>query len=147
CGPSSNIGPCSFVLVANTANRNIIQIAVNPDGTAGGGTTLVNGINGPGGIAIYGNGNTWVAANQSDEIVVIGSSPPLPPKVIAKLGDFGGIDSQGRVIGLLFPASLAFSNDKSTLYVTNFAFNGAASIDTQWANEVTTYTVSKIVLP
>ena len=67
--------------------------------------------------------------------------------IVPKLGDFGGIDSQGRVIGLLFPASLAFTNDNSTLYVTNFAFNGAASIDTPWTNEVTTYTVSKIVLP
>ena len=67
--------------------------------------------------------------------------------MIAKLGDFGGIDSESRVIGLLFPASLAFSNDRKTLFVSNAAFTGARSIDTPWTQRVRNYTVSKIVLP
>jgi sugar lactone lactonase YvrE len=154
CGPNfSNAGVCTVMLVANTANRNIVRIPINANGTAAGGATLVNGINGPDGMAILQDGNDTVvaiAANQSDEIIVIEnpfSTPaPMPPRVVAKLGDFGGIDSQGRVIGLLFPASLARSNDKTTLYVTNYAAN-TTSIDTPWTNEVTTFTVAKIVLP
>jgi hypothetical protein len=37
-------------------------------------------------------------------------------KVIAKLGDFGGIDPKGIARGLLFPASLAFSQDGKWLH-------------------------------
>jgi sugar lactone lactonase YvrE len=134
---------CRSLYVANTANRNIISIPVNDDGTAGVAFTGVNGINGPDGIAIDGSNNIWVAANQSDEIVVTNPTG----EVIAKLGDFGGIDSESRVIGLLFPASLAFSNDRKTLFVSNAAFTGARSIDTPWTQRVRNYTVSKIVLP
>jgi sugar lactone lactonase YvrE len=150
CDPAGLLGPrCTSVLVANTANRNIVQIAVNSDGTAGGALTYTNGINGPDGIAIDRNNNVWVAAGQSDEIVVFKPIPQqMPPimtfgKVIAKLGDFGGIIS-GSVNGLLFPASLAFSHNGSTLYVSNLASPNQRSIDSAWATQVQTYTVSKL---
>ena len=52
--------------------------------------------------------NIWICANQEDEIVVIDKTG----KVIAKLGDFRGIDQNGIAQGLLFPASPAFSKDK-----------------------------------
>ena len=69
--------------------------------------------------------------------------------MIAKLGDFGGIDPKGIVRGFLFPASLAFSNDKSILYVSNLTlflpFAGAhAAIDSPWTLQVNGYTVSKL---
>jgi hypothetical protein len=71
--------------------------------------------------------------------------------VIAKLGDFGGIDPKGIARGLLFPASLAFSNDKSILYVSNLTLflpfatnNGPAAIDSAWTLQVQGYTVSKL---
>jgi hypothetical protein len=41
------------------------------------------------------------------------------PKVIAKLGDFQGIDDDGIAHGLLFRASPAFNSDGRTLYVTD----------------------------
>src|SRR5262249_11893779 len=50
CGPGSIAGQCTYALVANTANRNIVKIVINANGTAAGGATLVNGINGPDGI-------------------------------------------------------------------------------------------------
>ena len=76
---------------------------------------MITGINAPDGIAIDRKDNIWICANQEDEIVVIDKTG----KVIAKLGDFDGIDHNGIAQGLLFPASPAFSKDKSTLYVSN----------------------------
>jgi sugar lactone lactonase YvrE len=140
------------MLVANTANDQIIKIPVtngasaNP--VAGQPQILVNSINGADGIAIDADDNIWVAANQEDEIVVIDPTG----KVLAKLGDFDGVDKNGVPQGLLFPASPAFSLDGRTLYVSNLALDlrlatgSAASqtIDSQWTDLVRSYTVSKI---
>ena len=140
------------MLVANTANDQIITIPVsngqssNP--TAGQPAILVNSINGADGIAIDGDDNIWVAANQGDEIVVIDPTG----KVIAKLGDFEGVDERGIPQGLLFPASPAFSPDGRTLYVTNLALDlrlatgspASQTIDSQWTDQVRRYTVSAL---
>jgi len=135
----------TILFVANTAFHQIIQIPVNHNGTAGTASIFITGINAPDGIMIDGNDNIWVCANQEDEIVVVDSTG----KVIAKLGDFNGIQN-GIAQGFLFPASLAFSNDRSTLYVSNLTlflpFAGARSaIDSAWTKEVSGgYTVSKL---
>ena len=130
------------LFVANTANDQIIRIPVNA-GTPGAPEVFVNSINGIDGIAIDEDDNIWAAANQSDEIVVIDKTG----KVIAKLGDFGGIDHSGAPIGLLFPASPAFSD--GWLYVTNFSLDlrvvGAGqAVDSQWAAQVTSNTIARI---
>src|SRR6516165_6245621 len=118
CTPGVTTG-CAL-LVANTANRQILQLTccrfdANNRSIANPATVFVSGINGPDGIAIDpATNNIWVAANQSDEIVVIQQStagpPVVGPRVIAKLGDFNGISPQTRVRELLFPSSLALSN-------------------------------------
>jgi sugar lactone lactonase YvrE len=135
----------SLLYVANTAFHQIIQIPVNPNGSAGKASILITGINAPDGIAVDPKGNIWICANQEDEIVVINPAG----KVIAKLGDFRGIDQSGIAQGLLFPASLAFSNDGSTLYVSNLTlflpFAGAQpAIDSAWTLQVKGYTVSSL---
>jgi sugar lactone lactonase YvrE len=135
----------TVMYVANTAFHQIIQIPVNSNGTAGAASVFITGINAPDGIAVDGNDNLWVCANQEDEIVVIDKTG----KVIAKLGDFKGIDEDGIVRGLLFPASLAFSKDRKTLYVSNLTlflpYAGArAAIDSAWTLQVKRYTVSRI---
>jgi hypothetical protein len=104
---------------------------------------FVNSINGADGLIIDEQDNIWVAANQSDEIVVLNASG----RVIAKLGDFGGLDETGAPIGLLFPSSLF--RHRGVIYVTNIAldlrlFGLAQPVDAQWAAEVTTHTISKI---
>ena len=79
------------------------------------------------------NDNLWVPANQGDEIVVV---------VVAKKGDFNGVASDGSIHGLLFPASVEFSPDKSRLYITNLAlylpFAGvpAIAVDSGWTLQV-----------
>src|SRR5262249_20596867 len=70
-------------------------------------------------------------------------------KVIAKLGDFNGIGDNGIVRGLLFPASLAFSRDGKTLYVSNLTlylpYAGAnAAVDSAWTLKAKHYTVAKV---
>ena len=138
------------LFVANTAFHQIIQIPVS-GGAAGKPSIFVSGINAPDGIAIDSNNNIWICANQEDEIVVIETSSTIP-KVIAKLGGFGGIDPKGIVSGLLFPASLAFSPDGQWLYVTNLTlylpyadpFPGNVAIDSAWTLQVNGYTVSRL---
>jgi len=173
------------MFVANTAFRNIIQIPVTANsipgapGIPGVPFILVTGINGPDGIAVQktgsGAGRAWVAANQSDEIVVIDtvSGTTTPGRVITKTGDFNGLVAYSGLecppdctpIGLLFPASLAFSNDGETLYVSNPAFTQQSpacsplpapppncnpaqpvvppSIDSAWTQKVKAYNVVK----
>jgi SMP-30/Gluconolactonase/LRE-like region len=131
--------------VANTAFHQIIQIPVNPDGAAGTASIFITGINAPDGIAIDKDDNIWVCANQEDDIIVLDKTG----KVIAKLGDFGGIDTHGLARGLLFPASPAFSRDGKTLYVSNLTlflpYAGAqAAVDSPWTLQVKRYTVSKL---
>jgi sugar lactone lactonase YvrE len=139
----SNDGTKLFV--ANTAFHEIVQIAVNPNGSAGAASVFITGINAPDGIAIDRDENIWICANQEDDIVVIDKTG----KVIAKLGDFNGINKDGVGSGLLFPASLAFSLDGKTLYVSNTAlflpFAGALpAVDSAWTLLVKHYTVSAI---
>jgi sugar lactone lactonase YvrE len=139
----SNDGKTLFV--ANTAFHQLVQIAVNSDGSAGAASIFITGINAPDGIAVDPRGNIWVCANQEDEIVVVDPTG----KVIAKLGDFNGIDQNGIAQGLLFPASLAFSRDGGTLYVSNLTlflpFAGAQkAIDSAWTLQVKGYTVSSL---
>lgn len=131
------------LFVANTGNDQVIKVPVASGGAAGAPEVFVNSINGADGLIIDADDNLWVAANQADEIVVVNPSG----RVIAKLGDFGGIDASGRPIGLLFPASLVRSGD--SIYVTNLSldlrlFGLAQPVDAQWAAQVTSHTVSKI---
>ena len=131
--------------VADTAYHQIIQIPVNPDGSAGTASILITGVNAPDGILVDRHDNIWICANQEDEIVVIDKTG----KVIAKLGDFYGLDRDGIAQGFLFPASPALSKDGSTIYVSNLTlylpYAGAdPAIDSAWTLKVKGYTVSKI---
>jgi sugar lactone lactonase YvrE len=132
----------NVLFVANTGDDSVIEIPV-AGGMPGIPAPFVYSINGADGLIVDQSDNLWVAANQSDEIVVVDPTG----KVIAKLGDFGGIDSKGAAQGLLFPASLAFSGN--FVLVTNLALDlgtvfGVPTVDSPWAAQVTRYTVSKI---
>jgi sugar lactone lactonase YvrE len=88
----------SALFVADTAFHQIVKIPVNPDGSAGTASIFITGINAPDGIMIDRNDNIWICANQEDEIVIVDKTG----KVIAKLGDFYGIDKNGIAQGFLF---------------------------------------------
>ena len=129
------------MLIANTGDDAVITVPV-AGGKAGTPTVLAYSINGADGVMVDEDDNIWVVANQSDEIVVLDPAG----KVIAKLGDFDGIDHRGAAVGLLFPASIVASGE--FIYVTNLVLDtrlfGFPTLDSQWAAQVISYTVSKI---
>jgi sugar lactone lactonase YvrE len=137
-------GKATSLFVANTGNDTIVRIPLpdGPSGTPGTPEVFVNSINGADGLILDAADNVWVVANQSDEIVVVDPSG----RVIAKLGDFNGIDRQGAPAGLLFPASLVRVGN--FIYVTNLSLDlrlfGAPTIDSQWAAQVTRHTIARI---
>ena len=137
----------SILFVANTGHDTIVQIPVS-SGNPGTPAIFVNSINGADGLILDSDDNLWVAANQSDEIVIVDKTG----KVIGKLGDFDGLVDDGTPKGLLFPATPAFSRDKKTLFVTNLALDlrvatgnpANIAIDSAWTAQVKHWTVSKI---
>ena len=131
----------TVLFVANTGNDTVVKIPVATR-TA---EVFVNSIDGADGLIIDKDDNIWVAANQSDEIVVV---DPESGRAIAKLGDFDGLSHDGAPVGLLFPASLVLHGD--WLYVTNLSldlrlfsptFN---AVDSEWAADVRRHTVARI---
>jgi sugar lactone lactonase YvrE len=146
----------NILYVANTALHQMVQIPVQ-GGIAGKAAPLVGGINAPDGFTVDSHDNLWIAANQEDEVVVVDPNAlssvdgvsTLVPKVIAKLGDFDGVDPHGIPRGFSFPASPAFGLDGRTLYVTNLSlylpFAGALpAVDSLWTLKVEHHTISKI---
>lgn len=150
------------VFVANTAQDTIVQIPLSGPGLEPGQPQVfvhrVGG--GPDGLQFDEQGNLWVACNQSNEILVL--DPAQQGRVIGKLGDFAGIDREGRPVGLLWPNTFAFRGDD--VLVTNLALDvggmipkladelGMApliplnlrTVDGPWAGQVRLHTVSKI---
>ena len=135
------------LFVPNTANDTIVKIPVSGSPLEPGTPEVfVNRAGGgPDGIIIDEHDNLWIACNQSNEIMVL---EPKQGQVIAKLGDFGGIDKDGAPIGFLWSNSLVFHGDD--VLVTNLSLDiGALSstlrtVDGPWAAQVKLHTVSKI---
>ena len=149
------------LFVANTASDTIVKIPVNgPTFEPGTPEVFVNRIGGgPDGLIIDEHDNLWIACNQSNEILVL---EPTHGQVIAKLGDFGGIDRNGAPIGFLWSNSLVFHGDD--VLVTNLSLDvGTAlsqlgeelglahlagrnlqTVDGPWAQQVKVHTISKI---
>jgi sugar lactone lactonase YvrE len=136
------------LFVANTAQDTIIKIPVSGSPLEPGTPEVfVNRAGGgPDGIIIDEHDNLWIACNQSDEVMVV---EPKQGRVIAKLGDFGGIDKDGAPIGFLWSNSLVFHGDD--VLVTNLSADIGATmgktmrtVDGPWAAQAKLHTVSKI---
>ena len=149
------------LFVANTSNDTIVRIPVTGSSLEPGTPEVfVNRVGGgPDGLIVDEHDNLWVACNQSNEILVL---EPTQGGVIAKLGDFGGIDRDGAPIGFLWSNSLVFHGDD--VLVTNLSLDVEAAIaalsdeaglqhlaglnlrtiDGPWARQVKVHTISKI---
>jgi sugar lactone lactonase YvrE len=136
------------LFVANTSNDTIVKIPVTGS-TLEPGTpeVFVNRVGGgPDGLIIDEHDNLWIACNQSNEILVL---EPTHGRVIAKLGDFGGIDRDGAPIGLLWSNSIVFRGDDVLITNLSLDLGGVLSqsertIDGPWAHQVKLHTISKI---
>ncbi len=131
------------LFVGNTGDDTIVRIPV-VNGEAGKPEVFINSVNGPDGMFVDEDDRLWVVANQSDEIVVFDKTG----KVLAKLGDFDGLDEKGAPRGLLFPAEMVKVGDY--LYVGNLAvdaryFKGMAQTGiSQWAGQVKVFNIVRI---
>ena len=126
----------THLFIANTADDRILRYEI-ATGTL---STFAESINGADGIAFDHHGRLWVAANQADEIVALNSRG----RVVERRGSFKGIDHDGAVKGLLFPASIVIS--RGDIYVTNLALPLTPAEGDEPEEDVTTYTVSRIEL-
>ena len=135
----------SKMYVANTGEDSIVEIAVDAQGHAGEVSILVNSISGPDGLIVDEDNNILVAANQSNQIIVLDPTG----KATAVLGDFDGINKDGIVKGLLFPSDLIKVG--KDVFVTNFAIDLAVfglvqTYTSQHTKQVKRYSIARIKL-
>src|SRR5215831_4836957 len=87
------------------------------------------------------DGLLGVCTNQADEVVALDANG----KVVAKLGEFRGINRDGTPDGLLFPASPVIVGNE--IFVTNLAIALTAAVGDEPEEDVKLWTVSKMRLP
>jgi sugar lactone lactonase YvrE len=125
------------LFVANTTDDRILKV----DASSRVVSQFAQSINGADGIVFDAQGRLWVAANQGDEVVALGSNG----RIVDRRGSFDGIGPDGAPKGLLFPASVVISN--GSLFVTNLALKLLPPPDnSEVEGDVTTFTVSRIPL-
>src|SRR6266700_1100520 len=87
------------------------------------------------------SGLLWVCTNQADEVVALNANG----RVVAKLGEFRGINRNGTPDGLLFPASPVIVGDE--IFVTNLAIALTDAKGDEPEEDVTRWTVTRMKLP
>ena len=128
----------SVLYVANTGDDRVLKIAPK----TGVVSSFSESLNGADGLVFdKSSGLLWVCTNQADEVVALNSSG----KVVAKLGEFRGINRDGTPDGLLFPASPVILGNE--IFVTNLAIALTAAAGDEPEEEVKLWTVSRMRLP
>jgi len=124
------------LFIANTGDSRILKMDLATKAIS----VFTESIHGADGIAFDDSGRLWAASNQGDQIVALSESG----RVIAKLGEFQGINRDGTPKGLLFPASPVIVGD--WMYVTNLALPLVGD-GSEWESDVTRWTIARIKLP
>jgi DNA-binding beta-propeller fold protein YncE len=124
------------LFIANTGDSRVLKMDLATKTIS----VFAESVHGADGLTFDDSGRLWVVANQGDQIIALNQTG----RVVAKLGEFQGINHDGTPNGLLFPASLVIVGD--WIYVTNVALplTGSAA---EWESEVTRWTVSRMKLP
>lgn len=138
----------TVLFVANTGDDRVLKIR-NPKSATPTVTVFAESINGADGLVFdERTGLLWVCANQADEVVALNDKG----RVVAKLGEFRGINRNGTPDGLLFPASPVIVGDE--IFVTNLAVALTSPTPTnpdglgdEPEEDVTRYTISRMRLP
>ncbi len=133
-------GDESALFVANTGDDRVLKVT-NLSSSSPAVAVFAESLNGADGL-VFDNksGLLWVATNQADEVVALNANG----RVVAKLGEFRGINRNGTPDGLLFPASPVIVGDD--IFVTNLAIPLGTAADEPEAH-VTRWTVSRMKLP
>ena len=127
----------SVLYIANTGDDRVLKLGLASNAL----TVFTESINGADGLVFDHRGRLWVAANQADEIVALNANG----RVIARVGEFQGINRNGTPDGLLFPASLVIVDDD--MFVTNLALPLTPAVGDEAEEAVTRWTISRIKLP
>jgi sugar lactone lactonase YvrE len=133
-------GDESALFVANTGDDRVLKVT-NLSSSSPAVAVFAESLNGADGL-VFDNksGLLWVCTNQADEVVALNANG----RVVAKLGEFRGINRNGTPDGLLFPASPVIVGDD--IFVTNLAIPLGTAADEPEAH-VTRWTVSRMKLP
>jgi sugar lactone lactonase YvrE len=134
-------GDESVLFVANTGDDRVLKItglnSITPTVAV-----FAESLNGADGLVFdKSSGLLWVCANQADEVVALNANG----RIVAKLGEFRGINRDGTPEGLLFPASPVIVDDE--IFVTNLAIALTAATGDEPEEDVTRWTISKMKLP
>jgi sugar lactone lactonase YvrE len=128
----------SVLFVANTGDDRVLKI----DPGTGAVSTFSESLNGADGLVFdKSSGLLWVCTNQADEVVALNANG----RVVAKLGEFRGINKDGTPDGLLFPASPVIIGKE--IFVTNLAIALTPAAGDEPEEDVKLWTVSKMRLP
>ena len=131
----------SALFVANTGDDRVLKIT-NLSSTSPTVTVFAESLNGADGLVFDDkSGLLWVATNQADEVVALNANG----RVVAKLGEFRGINRNGTPDGLLFPASPVIVGDE--IFVTNLAIALTPTAGDEPEEDVTRWTISRMKLP
>lgn len=129
-------GDGKTLFVANTGDHRILKLDVATSAVS----VFVESINGADGLVMDRDGRLWVCANQADEVVALDEDG----RIIARLGEFQGINKDGTPDGLLFPASAVIVD--GWMYVTNTALP-LTGTPNEPEGDVTRWTIARIKLP
>jgi sugar lactone lactonase YvrE len=138
----------TVLFVANTGDDRVLKIR-NPKSATPTVTVFAESINGADGLVFdKRTGLLWVCANQADEVVALNDKG----RIVAKLGEFRGINRNGTPDGLLFPASPVIVDDE--IFVTNLAVvltnpdpTNPDLVGDEPEEDVKLWTISKMKLP
>ena len=133
-------GDESTLFIANTGDDRVLALDM-VSGTRKV-TVFSESLNGADGIVFDKNsGLLWVCTNQADEVVALNANG----RIVAKLGEFRGINRNGTPEGLLFPASPVIVGDE--IFVTNLAIPLTDAKGDEPEEDVKLWTISKMKLP
>jgi DNA-binding beta-propeller fold protein YncE len=129
-------GDESALYIANTGDNRVLKHTFANDTLS----VFAESVHGADGL-LFENGRLWVAANQGDELVALNAQG----RPIARLGRFEGVGRDGKVNGLLFPASMVIHD--GWMYVTNTALPLTATVGDEPEEDVTRWTVARVRVP
>ncbi len=130
----------SALFIANTGDDRVLRLEMVSGLRKV--TVFAESLNGADGL-VFDNesGLLWVCTNQADEVVALNANG----RVVAKLGEFRGINRNGTPDGLLFPASPVIVGDE--IFVTNLAIALTDAKGDEPEEDVTRWTVTRMKLP